>query len=124
MGLLDTDRVCAALGTRLGERFLQYATRAESGELGHLLIRIDEHVAAARGDDGLAGRIAVACKQLLIRTGDLEPEAARAVMAAVRYFVDTYDLARDDAPRGYVDDVQVVNYVLSNVAPDLPPVTA
>src|SRR5262245_41252618 len=107
MGLLDADRVCAALGTRLGERFLQYATRAESGEPGHLLIRIDEHVAAARGDAGLAGRIAVACKQLLIRAGELEPEAARAVMGAVRYFVDTYDLARDDAPRGYVDDVQV-----------------
>jgi uncharacterized membrane protein YkvA (DUF1232 family) len=120
MGVLDADRVRAALGVRLADRFLQYATRPQPGERGRLLIRIDEHVAGARGDAALATRIANACRLLVLRADD-EPEvdARAAIVGAVRYFVDTYDLAPDDAPRGYDDDAKVVDYVIDAVAPDL-----
>ena len=123
MGVLDGDRVRAALGDRLGERFLQYATLPDLGEPGRLLIRIDEHVAGARGDVALAARIATACKLLLLRSEIATFDEACAIIGAARYFVDTYDLARDDEPQGYVDDAQVVNYVLAEVAPELPKIT-
>jgi hypothetical protein len=119
MGVLDADRVRAALGVRLADRFLQYATRPQPGEPGHLLIRIDEHVAGARGDAALAARIAMACRLLLLRADEAEVDARAAIVGAVRYFVDTYDLAPDDAPRGYDDDAKVVDYVIGAVAPDL-----
>jgi hypothetical protein len=121
MGLLDADEVRAALGERLGDRFLQYAGRPDLGEAGHLLIRIDQHLATVRvGDVALAHRIALACKQLLVRADGAEPDAVRAIVAAARYYVDTFDLSRDDQPDGYVDDALVVDYVLGRVAPDLP----
>jgi hypothetical protein len=111
MGLLDPDRVRAALGPRLGDKFLQYATPPGADEPGRLLVRIDEHVAGARGDVVLATQIALACKRLLLRVEGAAPDEACAILAAARYFIDTYDLARDDGPRGYVDDAAVVEYV-------------
>ena len=115
MGLLDVDRVRAALGPRLGDRFLQYATPPEAGEPGRLLIRIDEHVAGARGDVALAARVGMSCKRLLLRVDSADAEQACAIVAAVRYFVDTYDLARDDEQYGYVDDAAVVDYVTESL---------
>jgi len=119
---LDPDRVRAALGTRLGDRFLQYATPPGPGEAGRLLVRIDEHLAAAaRAEAAGADRLARACKRLLLRLEGADADTAAAIVAAARYFVDTYDLARDDGPDGYADDAQVVEYVIAEVAPDLKP---
>jgi hypothetical protein len=125
MAHLDPARVRAALGTRLGDRFLQYATPPEPGETGRLLVRIDEHLAAAAPAAlPSADRIARACKRLLLRIDGADPDSAKAIVAAARYFIDTYDLARDDGPDGYADDAQVVDYVIAEVAPDLAKVSS
>ncbi len=111
MSVLDPERARAALGTRLGDRFLQYAARGSADEARELLIHIDEHVALVRaraGADALADRISVACKRLLMRAEATAAEERAAIVGAVRYFLDTYDIQRDDQPEGFADDAQVL----------------
>lgn len=125
MSAVDRERVVAALGARLADRFLQYA----HGEPGGLMVRIDAHLAevrraAERWSEAersfeLVERTAAQCKRLLARWPTLDDGGRAAVVGAVRYFLDTHDLERDDEPAGFVDDARVVAYVVGEVAPDL-----
>lgn len=126
MGVLDADRTRAALGDRLAARFLQYAVTTAGADAERFLVRVDEHLAEMlhaadrRGDPAtLAQQIATTCKRLLLRWGDSEPEARAAIVGAVRYFLETHDLSRDDEALGLDDDAQVVDYVVAAVAPEL-----
>jgi hypothetical protein len=122
---LDRERASAALGERLADRFLQYASDDAHG----LLFRIDAHLAevrraAVRWPESerhfeVVERIAGQCKRLLGRVQTLDDDGRAAVVGAVRYFLDTHDLERDDEPLGFGDDALVVDYVVREVAPDL-----
>jgi hypothetical protein len=130
-GILDAAHVAAALGPRLAERFLQYAVEPADGERGELMLRIDEHLAQMRRaaerrnpaapDHAGVDALATLGKRLLLRLGDAAASAdtRAAIAGAVRYFIDTHDLERDDAPLGLEDDALVMNYVVSEVAPEL-----
>ncbi len=131
MAVLDAERARAALGQRLADRFLQYARWPTEEEALRLGIHIDEHVASVRRAAGrregdtiadlrTADLIASACKRLLRQLPGAPPDHQAAIVGAVRYFLDTHDMERDDEPLGFADDAQVVNYVLAAVAPDLP----
>jgi hypothetical protein len=125
MGVLDPDLARAALGERLASRFLQYAAAGDEAGAQRLQLSIDEHLAeilAGRTDHALAARIATACKRLLLRWHDAAPDARAGIVGAVRYFLETHDLHRDDQKLGLDDDAQVVSYVVAAVAPDLGPV--
>jgi hypothetical protein len=126
VGVLDVERVRAELGPRLADRFLQYATAPEPDEAQRLLFHVDEHMvlmARRGGADPERGKaLASRCKHLLLRYFDASPEVRAAIAGAVRYFIDTHDMDRDDGPLGFVDDAQVMNYVIRAVAPDLEPV--
>ena len=127
-GILDATRVRAALGSRLADRFLQYTSEPDDAERRGLLLRIDEHLAqmhraAARRGDGQpdvarGGEMAATCKRLLLRC-PVHGEACAAIVAAVRYFIDTHDLERDDEPHGFDDDEQVLSFVVAAVTPEL-----
>jgi hypothetical protein len=130
MSVLDPERVRATLGQRLGERFLRYAHEPSGDDIEVLGGRIETYIAEVRRstssragggriDVRLADAVATACKRLLSRIGTCAPEGQAAVVGAVRYFLDTDDLDADAAPRGFVDDAEVINYVQSFVAPDL-----
>ena len=131
MSVLDRDRVHSTLGQKLGDRFLQYAHEPAGDEAQTLLVRIDAHVAevrqvasskagGSRVDLKLADTIAAACKRLLVRIDRCPADGQAAIVGAVRYFLDTHDIDRDDGPRGFADDAEVVNPVQGFVAPDLP----
>jgi hypothetical protein len=125
MGVLDPDRARAALGDRLADRFLQYAHDDGDDGAQRLMLSIDEHlrdVLHSPGNGDLATRIARTCKRLLLRHRDAEPEARAAIVGAVRYFLETHDMRRDDERQGLDDDLRVVDYVAAAVAPDLAPV--
>ena len=122
MGILDVDRVRAELGPRLGDRFLQYATAPDEKEAYRLLVHIDEHLAHMTlpgGDLPLPRALASRCKRLLMRYDESGPEERAAIVGAVRYFLETHDLERDDGPSGFDDDAKVMNYVVEGVAPEL-----
>jgi hypothetical protein len=128
MGILDATRVRAALGSRLADRFLQYTSEPDEAERRALILRVDEHLAqiqraAARRGDGQpdvarGGEMAAACKRLLLRC-PVHGEACAAIVAAVRYFIDTHDLERDDEPHGFDDDEQVLSFVAEAVSHEL-----
>jgi len=117
---------------RLGERFLKYAHQPGGGdETESLIRRVDGYVAEVRTlassraggsriDVRLAEAVATACKRLLARIERSPPDGQAAIVGAVRYFLDTNDVDRDDGGRGFADDAEVVNHVQSFVAPDLP----
>jgi hypothetical protein len=125
--LLDRDRVRSVLGPRLGDRFLQYATPTDEAEAQRMLVHIDEHLALMAPQPGCdqrrASALASRCKRLLIRYRESTPEARAAITAVVRYFLDTHDLDRDDEPCGFDDDVEVMNFVVDVLAPELGRVT-
>ena len=132
MSVLDPERVRATLGQKLGERFLKYAHQPGGGDEAESLIRrVDGYVAEVRTlassraggsriDVRLAEAVATACKRLLARIERSPPDGQAAIVGAVRYFLDTNDVDRDDGGRGFADDAEVVNHVQSFVAPDLP----
>lgn len=124
MGVLDVERVRAELGPRLADRFLQYATPLDEDEAQRLLVQIDQHLAviaprARQADLIQASALASRCKLLLMRFARSGAEERAAIAAAVRYFLDTHDLERDDEPAGFGDDARVMNYVVEAVAPEL-----
>jgi hypothetical protein len=123
VGILDVDRVRAELGPRLGDRFLQYATAPDEEEAHRLLVHIDQHLAHMTrhlgGDLPLPIALASRCKRLLMRYDESGPEERAAIAGAVRYFLETHDLERDDEPSGFDDDAKVMNYVVEGVAPEL-----
>lgn len=130
MSVLDPERVRTALGQRLGERFLKYAHQPAGDEVQTFLQRVDAYavevrrLASSKGgsriDVRLADAVAAACKRLLARIDRCPADGQAAIVGAVRYFLDTNDVDRDDAARGFADDAEVVNHVQSFVAPDLP----
>jgi hypothetical protein len=130
MSVLDPERVRIALGQRLGDRFLKYARAPAGDEVPALLKRVDAYMAevgemaSSRGgsriDLRLAEAIATSCKRLLSRIDRSPPDGQAAIVGAVRYFLDTADVDRDDGARGFADDAEVVNHVQAFVAPDLP----
>ena len=129
MSVLDRSRVAAALGERLADRFLQYAHVPADGEPQGLLFSIDAHLAevqraATRWPDAdrhfeVVERVAGLCKRLLVLCLAMDDDGRAAVVGAVRYFLDTLDLERDDQPFGFGDDAQVIDYVVREVAPEL-----
>ena len=130
MSVLDPERVRASLGQRLGSRFLQYAHEPAGDDAQNLSGRVDTYVAEVRRSSSRAGgsridvrladAIAAACKRLLSRIDRCPPDGQAAIVGAVRYFLDTHDVDPDDAARGFADDGEVVNYVQTFVAPELP----
>jgi hypothetical protein len=130
MSVLDPERVRATLGQRLGDRFLKYAHEPAGDEVQVLLQRVETYMttvrerASSRGgsriDLGLADTIAASCKRLLSRIDRCPADGQAAIVGAVRYFLDTADVDRDDEVRGFVDDAEVMNHVQAFVAPDLP----
>ena len=129
VSVLERAHVAEALGERLADRFLQYAHVPAAGEAQGLLLSIDAHLAevrraANRWPDAerhfeLLERVAALCKRLLVLSHAMDPDSRAAIVGAVRYFLDTLDLERDDQPFGFGDDAQVVDYVVREVAPEL-----
>ncbi len=131
MSVLDPERVRASLGQKLGDRFLKYAHEPGGDEADSLLQRVDAYVAEVRKvasmksggsriDVRLADNVAAACKRLLARIDQCPADGQAAIVGAVRYFLDTHDVDRDDDARGFIDDAEVVNHVQGFVAPNLP----
>jgi hypothetical protein len=119
MGVLDPERARAVLGERLAGRFLQYASPGDDGDLRLMQLRVDEHLAdvlgRGLGEVELANRIAASCKRLLAGAGGRTADERAAILGAVRYFVETHDLMRDDERLGLEDDARVVDYVATSL---------